>query len=232
MYTGSIKSGRHCLFRCAPIASGVAQRVFCRSVITQPGTTVFTRIRCCPKIPRHGARQAMHRRLGRSICRETAKRFPPAVGAQVDDRTAAGGDHARRHRLHGKKEMAQIGVHPVIPIFGGHVLPVVAVIARRVVDQHRGVSKLGLQCGKGLLQGSDVAQVADLIGGLAPQFLGKCRTRRAVHVDEADKRALLRKAPRDLGPDARCTPGDDYGLAGKAWIIRKSALHGLDNLSC
>ena len=30
-------------------ASGVAHKSFCRSVITQPGTTVLTRIRCGPR---------------------------------------------------------------------------------------------------------------------------------------------------------------------------------------
>ena len=80
----------------------------------------------------------MYCRFCRCIGRKTTNRLPPAVGAQVDDRSAAGRNHAGGHGLHGKKEMAQIGVQPVIPVLRRHIFPIVAVIARRIVDEHGG----------------------------------------------------------------------------------------------
>ena len=48
MSSASRRSGRHWLRSMSFSPSGVSHSFFCRSVITQPGVTVLTRMRCLP----------------------------------------------------------------------------------------------------------------------------------------------------------------------------------------
>ena len=76
------------------------------------------------------------------------------------------------------------------------------------------------------------ARLTIVAGADAAPLRKEARRIEAINEGVVLARDLVNTPANDLGPDARCTPGDDYALAGKAWIIRKSALHGLDNLSC
>jgi hypothetical protein len=54
--------------------------------------------------------------------------------AALDD---AGGDHARGDGLDGEEHVAQVGGDAFVVVFGRHILPAMAVVPGRVVDQHR-----------------------------------------------------------------------------------------------
>jgi hypothetical protein len=69
-------------------------------------------------------------------------------------------DHRGRDDLNRKEHVAQVGGDALVVELGRHVLPRVAIVSRRVVDQHTGWTEVG---GKGVKcppQGVDVSQVA------------------------------------------------------------------------
>src|SRR5690606_21185386 len=86
----------------------------------------------------------------------------PAVGAEVDDGAAAGGDHGRSDGLDREEHVAQVGGDALVPVGGVDVLPAVAVVAGGVVDEDAGRA-LGVgEGGEGALDVADFAEVAAL----------------------------------------------------------------------
>ena len=109
--------------RCRSIASGLAHSVFCRSVITQPGTIVLTRMRCLPRSRAKERVMPCTADFRRRVDRHSADGLEPGIRTKIDDRALAGRDHVGRDGLGGEEHVAQIGGDALIVIFRRDLLP-------------------------------------------------------------------------------------------------------------
>ena len=129
-----------------------------------------------------------------------------------------------------EKDLSKIHRDSLVVEFRGDVLPGMAVVARGVVDQHRGRPERGFQGTERPLQILDVAEVAALEGDRRAsvlKLLGERRAALRVEVDEADPGTLRRKSAHHLHADAARTAADEDHLALEARIDCEGFRHVL-----
>ncbi len=88
------------------------------------------------EVARERPRQAFDRRLAGLVEHQPGQPEVPADRAQIDDRAAAVRAHPRHHRLGAEELVLEVHVEPVVPIFLGDLIDVVAVVVGGIVDQH------------------------------------------------------------------------------------------------
>jgi hypothetical protein len=183
------------------------------------------------EIARHAFGQPLGRRLGGRVGGHAAAVAVPGDRAEVDNRAAARRLHRRGDGLDREELVADIGGLALVPVFGGHILPRVALVVGGVVGQDAdGSQRIGRGGHRGA-QRVDVAQVAAAEPG-GGQALGRDRVGgRAcgvpVDVEEAHPRALAGEM-RDLGrADAAAAAGDQDRLAAQAGVGREYVAHGM-----
>src|SRR6266545_3928214 len=103
------------------------------------------------------ARESVNRRLRRRISGKSAAPAHPRYRPEVDDRAAARSRHLRRDRLRREEVMAKIDGERGVPVVRRDAIERVAVVARRVVDEHADRPERRGGGGDGAAQRGDVA---------------------------------------------------------------------------
>src|SRR5690606_1021909 len=112
------------------------------------------------EVLRQRAGHAMHGGLVAGIGGQFAEHDHPAYRAEIDDRAAAGGDHAGRYRLGGEEVMPEVDCDTRVPEFGRHILDPVTLVVGSVVDQCQSRSVRVLESLDRVAIGLDVSDVA------------------------------------------------------------------------
>ena len=114
-------SGRHCAASCAvsarcdpePLLSFGHRPAGHERVDADP---------MLPEVPRHPAGQAMHRGFSRRVRGKASAGAPPGVRSEVDDRSAAGGDHTGSDGLDREEHVTQVRRDAFVEELGRDVL--------------------------------------------------------------------------------------------------------------
>src|SRR4030095_17194246 len=89
-----------------------------------------------PEVTRHPAGRAVLRGFGGRVGGKAAGGAPQGVAAEVDDRSATGGDHAGSDGLDREEHVPQVRRDAFVVILWRDVLPPMAVVARGVIDEY------------------------------------------------------------------------------------------------
>ena len=162
----------------------------------------------------HCSGDALDAALGNGVSGEEVFLHQVAAGTDIDNRTAVGGDHCRRHRLNGEEVVTQVYGKAVVPVVGRHFLPGVAVIACSVVHQYLGGTLFGVHRGNSGAQALDVGEVAfNKAGRVLDVVVGAHRQRGGstvgVDVDERNLCGLLGELVDDGLSNAASTTGNE-----------------------
>ena len=119
--------------------------------------------------------------------------------------------------------MLEVHRHPLVPIGGGDIIERMAIIARRVVDQHVAATELGDQL-------FDLEPVIGAIGDVAAQEVRRdfgireppdeLFARAFLNVDKGDGRALSDEGFHHRLTNAGAATADDHLAPGKARVDR------------
>ncbi len=173
--------------------SGENHNVRCRSVAIAPGTMQLTRMLRAPSSRARVARQPVDRRLCRRVSGKPGSSPHPRHRAEVDDRAAARAFHLRRSRLRGEELVPQIDGLVVVPVFGGHVVELVPVVARGIVDEYADRTEGPGRFGDRGLERAEIADVAEPVADGRAELCRKRARRRIRNVDEGNLAALARR---------------------------------------
>ena len=142
--------------RLAPFPAS-AHSAFWRSVTIAPGTIELTRMLCAPSSRASVRVRPLIAALAVVYAARSRDAAHPRHRAEVDDRSAARRRHRRRDRLRGEEMMAQVDRQVLVPVLRRHVRERVAIVARRVVDEHADRAHRGLRGADRRLERRDVA---------------------------------------------------------------------------
>src|SRR6266540_900808 len=177
--------------------------------------------RALAQLARQRARESVNRRLRRRISGKSGAPAHPRYRPEVDDRAAARSRHLRRDRLRREEVMAKIDGERGVPVVRRDAIERVAVVARRVVDEHADRPERRGGGGDGAAQRGDVADVAMPVAHAGA--VGERARRRVVDVDEGDAAALRGERAHDRRADARRTAGNEYRAAGEIVVAGEPA---------
>jgi hypothetical protein len=133
------------------------------------------------------------------------------------------------HRLRGEELVAQIGIHPVLPVFGRHGLDLMAVIVAGVVDERQGRAVPLSGHRHSGFQGVQIGQVAfQKQRPLQPKRYDAARqgfARLPLNIEKGHSRLLRGKMLDDALANTGCTAGNQDGPAFQAGIGRIRRCH-------
>ncbi len=130
--------------------------------------------------------------------------------------------HLGPDRLGGEELMAEIHRHRLVPVIGGDGIDLMAIVARRIVDEDADQAEIRLHAVDRLTQGVDVGQIArdehwSVTGRRQTAYQ---RLRRALlDVDEGHPGSLSGKGFDHRRADARPATGDEDHAAIEAGIV-------------
>jgi hypothetical protein len=124
-----------------------------------------------------------------------------------------------------KKLMPDIRGNAFIEIISRHILPIMPIIASRVIYKHICGADLTCKRGKRFLQTIYIAQITRRMDHVFTQPLAQPRAGVCIHVHEADPRGLRRKGRNDFCADPGRATGHINRLAGKTGVVGKFACH-------
>ena len=121
--------------------------------------------------------------------------------------------------------MAQINGEHLVPVLGGDVEEILAIVVRGVVDQHANRAELRFHVGDRGANHRDVGDVAalEMRGGrpgdsLCDQSIDKCARCRFVDIEKCNPRALPPEMLGERRADSRSAAGDQHDAINEAWI--------------
>src|SRR5471030_655541 len=173
------------------------------------------------EVARQAARQAFDGGFGGHVQRQVAQGQVPRDRTEVQDHAAAGRFHAGCDGLRAEELVAQVDSLVVVPVFGGDVGDLMAVVVGGVVDQDVDGAVLLRDAGEGGRQRIEVGQVAVVEGGWyrrAAQIVFELARGVVGDVDEEDVGALFGEGVDQGRADAGAAAGDHHALAGQAGV--------------
>ncbi len=183
-------------------------------VSTSPGQTARMRI---PSrvVERHGARQVVHRALGRAVGGHARRADVAPDRAEVDDHAALLRDHGRQRRPAHEEDAVHVDAKDLAPRLVAGVDDVGALDDARGVDQCVDTAKAGDDRRDGLVAEGRLADIAGVeLGGAAVIDNCLCRAR-GVAIDDDDLRAAPANSRVVARAHARHATGLDDDLPGK-----------------
>ena len=153
----------------------------------------------------------------------------PADRPEVDDHAAARRLHRRHHRLGGEELVAEIDVHPLVPIGGRDVGDRVAIVVAGIVDQHVHAAQRFLHVGEHPRDRVEVGQVQPAeqrhMRRACAQPLDQRQRFGLGNVDEGDLRTLPYERLDQPRADPRSATGHDHAPTAQRGVDRPSVAH-------
>jgi hypothetical protein len=106
--------------------------------------------------------------------------------------------------LDGEKLMANVRGRAFVPVFFCHFAPIMAIIARRIVDQYPDWPDLFTQERNRRFQRINIAQITFCEMYVSAQFIGQSLTRGFIQIQKSNARTLCCKSTHNVGTNARC----------------------------
>ena len=141
----------------------------------------------------------------------------PGDRAEIDDGATTALLHARHDRLRAEQQVTQIDGHTLIPVSGGDVAELMAIIVGGVIHQHIDRSDLFERLRYRIQIGKIAAPEHRRVQVIAKR-LTQCNGGFLLHIQKSYLRALTHKGGDNACANARATAGDNHTLVFQTGI--------------